>query len=90
MQTDRGDLQDGQSHSGLSPAKKHSSRKKGHKKGCPTVKKDPNSIRFGLQKVSTKEDSISYEPIIDLNRHRLTAVKLNKYARSIERKQLDR
>lgn len=53
-------------------------------------KKDPNDIRFGLQQVKEKEDTITYEPTIDLNKHRLTAVKLNKYARDIERKQLSR
>ena len=43
-----------------------------------------------MQQVQDKEDTITYEPVIDLNKHRLTAVKLNKYARSIERKQLSR
>ena len=78
----------------LSSVKKRSPRKSQKNKKCShhstAKKKDPNDIRFGMQQVQDKEDTITYEPVIDLNKHRLTAVKLNKYARSIERKQLSR
>ena len=71
-----------------SPRKSQKNKKSSHH--STAKKKDPNDIRFGMQQVQDKEDTITYEPVIDLNKHRLTAVKLNKYARSIERKQLSR